>query len=161
MEDAASDADRLGIRILAKTKLLRKPYDSAPPSPPPTIDLSYTDRGLKALHEGDGRPFVEEPVNPAISSENRSPSATSTPAITPATTAAAAAATTPTGVSGGQDGDGNPGVGVTASVAAELKTLTAQVERLEATLDRVLAALEEREAGVARGVVEPTVLEET
>lgn len=68
----------------------------------------FVHRGLKALHEGDGRPFTE-PV--------------------------AAAASTVV-VAGGEDGTARE-----TSVAMELRALTAQVSRLEASLERVLAAL--------------------
>ncbi|CAM9582385.1 unnamed protein product, partial [Hapterophycus canaliculatus] len=103
----------------------------------PLIFQDYRE-GLKALHEGDGRPFAE-PVHPTVHAENRSPSATSTTATTPP------AAVRPTGVTGGQERDGNPAGGATASVAAELKALTARVGSLQETLDRVLAALGEKE----------------
>ncbi|CAN0199670.1 unnamed protein product [Scytosiphon promiscuus] len=107
--------------------------------------------GLKALHEGDGRPFVES-VDSIAPSENQSLSAT--PASS--TISSAPAATPTTGVPGRGEQDGNSTAGVTASVTAELKTLSAQVGRLEATLDRVLAVLGEKESDAARGAAEIT-----
>eukprot|EP00903_Cladosiphon_okamuranus_P007555 g7329.t1 len=87
--------------------------------------------GLKALHEGDGRPFTE-PTEEAAASGT-------------ATAAAAAAATSCTGVVGGGEGTGE------TSMAEELRALTAQVSRLEASLERVLAVLPSVAAGDVDG----------
>lgn len=106
--------------------------------PPPS---SSVHRGLKALHEGDGRPFVEPPgLADPVGPDNVSSAAARPTAAVPT----AAAAATSTGVTAGCPPTGDEeeinetNIGV---VAAEVKALTAQVSRLEANLDRVLTAL--------------------
>ncbi|CAN0542168.1 unnamed protein product [Ectocarpus sp. 12 AP-2014] len=87
--------------------------------------------GLKAVHEGDGRPFTaEEPtVEPASRQDGgRSVAPSFDAANANATTAAAA---------GGREEEG--------AVSAQLGALNAQVARLEAKLGRVLTILEERD----------------
>ncbi|CAM9158300.1 unnamed protein product [Ectocarpus sp. 4 AP-2014] len=95
--------------------------------------------GLKAVHEGDGRPFTaEEPtVEPASGQDGgRSVAPSFDAAYADATTAAAA---------GGRQEEGD--------VSAQLGALNAQVARLEAKLSRVLTILEERDTSSSRGGV--------
>ncbi|CAM9919852.1 unnamed protein product [Ectocarpus fasciculatus] len=86
--------------------------------------------GLKAVHEGDGRPFTaEEPtVEPASGQDGGGASVA--PSSEANATAAAAAA-------GGRQEE--------RDLAAQLGALNAQVARLEAKLGRVLTILEERD----------------
>ncbi|CAN0145041.1 unnamed protein product [Ectocarpus sp. 6 AP-2014] len=95
--------------------------------------------GLKAVQEGDGRPFTaEEPtVEPASGQDGgRSEAPSFDPANANANTAAAA---------GGRQEEGD--------VSAQLGALNAQVSRLEAKLGRVLTILEERDTSSSGGVV--------
>ncbi|CBJ29367.1 NAD-dependent epimerase/dehydratase [Ectocarpus siliculosus] len=95
--------------------------------------------GLKAVHEGDGRPFTaEEPtVEPASGQHGgRSVAPSFDAANANATTAAAA---------GGRQEEGD--------VSAQLGALNAQVARLEAKLGRMLTILEERDTSSSGGGV--------
>ncbi|CAB1116337.1 unnamed protein product [Ectocarpus sp. CCAP 1310/34] len=93
--------------------------------------LASIRRGLKAVHEGDGRPFTaEEPTVEPASGQDGGRS------VAPSFDAANANATTVTVASGRQE---------VGDVTAQLGALNAQVARLEAKLGRVLTILEERD----------------